>query len=126
LRSLNLTVGRRAALIVLIWLAVAALLLRIASGGTLADWPHVYHEEPRLWVVVMVATAINVLLVVLMLIGRGRLRFLLSAGWAFPLAILAVLLARVGHTSGLAIGVLALAAVWLATGAISQGARSGR
>jgi hypothetical protein len=114
--------NRRAALVALSWLAISALLVRIASGGTLADWPHVYWEEPRLFVAVVAASAIDVLLVAVLLVGRGVLRFQLSLGWGVLMAAFAVVLVAVGHTSGLAIGALGLFAAWQSVSAIRHGA----
>jgi hypothetical protein len=117
-RTLVASSTRRAVIAALIWLAIAALLVRIASGGTLADWPHVYHEEPRLFVAVMLATAVDLILAAVLLIGRGTYRFQASVAWAVLIAAFAVVLVLVGHTSGLAIGLLALISAWLCLGAI--------
>lgn len=100
-------------------LAVGVLLLRIASGGTFQDWPHVFAEDPPLFLVEIVGATISVGMAAVNLIGVGRRVDRATVAWGFISAALGLLLVMAHHESASVIVALSLVAsgsAWWRTG----------
>lgn len=79
-------------------IGVAVLLLRMASGGTFADWPHVYREGPRIFVVEFSAAVVTLALAAVAT-RRGPIIDSACAIWATLSIVLGVVLLLRDHNS---------------------------
>ena len=100
-------------------LAVGVLLLRIASGGTFQDWPHVFAEDPPLFLVEIVGATISVGMAVVILIGVGRRVDRAAVAWGFVSAAFGLVLVMGHHESAsviVALSLIASGSAWWRTG----------
>ena len=100
-------------------LAVGVLLLRIASGGTFQDWPHVFAENPPLFVVEFVGAIVSVGMAGAILFGVGRRVDRAAVAWDLVSAAFGIVLVLGRHESAIVIVALSLIAsgsAWWRTG----------
>ena len=99
--------------------AVGVLLLRIASGGTFRDWPHVFAESRLLFLVEIVGATVSVGMAVVILIGVGRRVDRAAVAWGFVSAALGLVLVMARHESAgviVALSLIASGSAWWRTG----------
>ena len=96
-----------------LWVLISVLLVRIASGGNLADWAHVYHETPRLFLAEVSAALLDLAVVALTLWRPTGAILLSAAAWSLLLAVFGVVLVGAHDRSGVLITTAAMLAAWL-------------
>jgi hypothetical protein len=99
--------------------AVGVLLLRIASGGTFQDWPHVFAENRPLFLVEIVGATVSIGMAVVSLIGVWRRVDRAAVAWGFVSAAFGLVLVMDHHESAsviVALSLIASGSAWWRTG----------